>query len=234
MQTKHRKFIVIFDFDGTLVDSMTDFARIASKVMVRRFGCDPKWAHDQYRGTSGLPFPYQIEKIFPGDQRNKKAVEEFVSEKLSLYQSYPFYEDVEPTLLWLKSNGFRLAISSNNDEGLIDQKIRPLSAYFDKILGFHDGFLKGKAHFSKLKEELNCSEKEMIFIGDSLNDARVAEENNVSFIARLGTFSKQDFLNQGIAIKAISDLSLLKDFLSKPSDYQVILQEEALSGIACK
>lgn len=227
---KINPFVVVFDFDGTLVDSMTDFARIASRIMAHCFGCDPEWAHNKYRETSGLPFPYQIEKIFPGDQRNKKAVEEFVSEKLSLYQSYPFYEDVEPALSWLKSNDLKLAISSNNDEGLIRRKIKPLEAYFDKIFGFHDGFLKGKAHFDRIKEELNCSEKEVIFIGDSLNDARVARENNIPFIGRIGTFSEQDFINQGIAMAAVSDFLSLKDFFSKPSDCRSVLQEGALAG----
>ncbi len=61
------------------------------------------------------------------------------------------------------------------------------------MLGWKPGFEKGKDHFNYLIKKYNVTSKEIVFIGDSLNDARRALTSNVEFIGKIGLFSENDF-----------------------------------------
>jgi len=53
---------------------------------------------------------------------------------------------------------------------------------------------------------------DLIFVGDSLKDKERAEASQITFVARLGLFKKEDFLKTGLSCEAISDLLELKLF----------------------
>src|ERR1700742_4647011 len=61
---------VLFDLDGTLIDTMQVFADVAADVMVRHHALDRTAARTAYLATSGIPFFQQLEKIVPGDASN--------------------------------------------------------------------------------------------------------------------------------------------------------------------
>ena len=197
-----RKVVFVFDWDGTLVDSMGGFAEIASKVIARHYGQSPSWGRERYLETSGLPFPLQLEKIFPGDARNRQATDDYDRLKMESYGKAPFFPDVRPALALLKEKGYGLAVSSNNDAALLDQKLGSLVSLFDCVAGFEPGFLKGKAHFDWIRRKL--ARPNLVFIGDSLHDARMAREAGIPFFARIGTFSEEDF--SGMATGCIHNL----------------------------
>jgi len=142
-----KNHVIVFDFDGTLVNSMADFGKIAADLISYNYDCKPQWAHQEYQKTSGIPFDYQIEEIFPQNRYNRRVAREFATRKKELYDDCSFYDDLIPTLQWLVSQGFRLAISSNNEQHLVKQKLGDLAEYFDMVLGFRPGFLKGRDHF---------------------------------------------------------------------------------------
>ncbi|MDO8519289.1 MAG: HAD hydrolase-like protein [Deltaproteobacteria bacterium] len=202
---------VVFDFDGTLVDSMGGFATVASGVICKHFGKTRAWGHTRYLETSGLPFPFQLEKMFPGDLRIPEAVAEYDRIKIESYGKASFFPDVKPALEWLCDQGVGLAISSNNDFAILEKKLGPLASLFDCVAGFEPGFLKGDKHFEWIRARLR--DPAMIFIGDSLHDAVMAHKNNIPFYARLGTFTEDDFRQQGIAAGTLDSFSKLKNLV---------------------
>ncbi|MDO8518742.1 MAG: HAD hydrolase-like protein [Deltaproteobacteria bacterium] len=204
MNPATEKLAFVFDWDGTLVDSMGKFAEIASGVIARHFGRSRAWGKARYLETSGLPFPFQLERIFPGDERNQKAVADYDHLKIESYDSAPFFSDVKPALEWLSGKGVGLAISSNNDYPLLEKKLGALAPLFDCVAGFEPGFLKGKSHFDWIRGRLKGHR--LIFVGDSLHDAAMAGGNGIPFYARTGTFTEDDFKLQGIASGCISTL----------------------------
>ncbi|MBX7149783.1 HAD-IA family hydrolase [bacterium] len=211
MSFLNKNQVIVFDFDGTLLNSMGDFGDMAASSMQKVFSCDYEWAKKRYKETSGLPFPFQLEQIYPGDSRNAEANRLFVEKKMAFYRDAPYFSDVWPALLELKKRGHHLVISSNNDQEIVDDKLKTELGFFDAILGYSEGFLKGEDHFNWICNYFNCSINDILFVGDSLHDGQMADESNVTFIARSGTFEKEAFVRQGIAATIINHLGELVD-----------------------
>jgi beta-phosphoglucomutase-like phosphatase (HAD superfamily) len=68
---------ILFDMDGTLVDTMQVFADVAAGVMVKHHGLDRARARAAYLATSGIPFFQQLEVIVPGHAGHAAAAAEF-------------------------------------------------------------------------------------------------------------------------------------------------------------
>jgi len=184
---------VIFDFDGTLVDTMQSFADTAADVMATRYDVQFDWARQRYLDTSGIPFFQQLEVIFPNDQRNEEAANEFEQRKLDAFFDESFPSDVVQTITRLRELGYAVAISSNNFQELIDQFVNRESLHFDAALGCRENFFKGKDHFTHLQAALQLSADQLLFVGDSLMDEVRARENGVRFVGKTGTFDAQAF-----------------------------------------
>lgn len=211
MREMDTKSAVIFDFDGTIVDSMNAFAEIASKVMPKRLNIDPATARQKYFETSGLPFFQQLEAIFPGDPANKETAEEYERLKLEGYFEEPLFDDALDTVSCLRERGLRVAVSSNNFQHLVDEFVERKGMEFDMVLGFRDGFAKGADHFRHLEHSFRVPKGEIVFVGDSLKDGERAEQYGVNFIAKEGIFTRKQFEESFPGTIVISELAELKD-----------------------
>lgn len=201
---------IVFDFDGTIVDSMNTFADIASKVMPKRLNIDPVTARQKYFETSGLPFFQQLEVIFPGDPANKETAEEYERLKLEGYFEEPLFDDAEETVCSLRASGLKVAVSSNNFQHLVDRFVDRRGIAFDMVLGFKDGFAKGADHFRHIETELNIPREKIVFVGDSIKDGERAHQYGVGFIAKEGIFTREQFESRFPEAPVISNLSELK------------------------
>lgn len=204
---------IVFDLDGTLVDSMTGFADIAAAVMAQYFGMRPHQAAVAYRQTSGLPFPFQLKSLFGEDARIVPAVKEFDRRKAAGYDARPFFKDAIECLPRLSGRGLKLFVSSNNDEANVRRKIDAHARHFSDVLGYRDGFLKGAAHFDFIRLRHGIGYGRLLFVGDSLHDARTAAACGVGFVARVGTFSARHFSATGIPFGVVRDFSELDDLI---------------------
>jgi len=202
--------VVIFDFDGTIVDSMEAFADIAAEVMPKHYPVDGETARKLYLETSGIPFFQQLEQIFPKDRSNRPASEEFERVKLESYLEKPAFRDAPDTIKHLRSLGVKTVVSSNNFQELVDRLTERLGIDFDMVLGYKPGFAKGEDHFSHIEEKLGISRNDMTFVGDSIKDGERANGSGVSFIAKEGIFPGKEFKEKFPDAKVISNLEELK------------------------
>lgn len=211
---KRRIKMIVCDLDGTLVDSMGAFAGIAEDTMHRHFALEREQALHLYRETSGLPFEFQLKKIFGDtDPRIPAAAEDYESAKKHVYDNKGFFDDVVNSVPSLVQKGYEFCVSSNNHVDNVRGKMKPIVKHFAAVLGYREGFLKGRDHFDWLEKKLGLARDEMIFVGDSLHDARMAWENGVSFVARLGTFTSKDFDELGFPMAKIETFFQLNDVL---------------------
>lgn len=188
------KSVCVFDFDGTLVDSMGGFADLAADLMAEHFDIDREKAREDYLRTSGLPFFQQLESLRSGDARNAKVAELFEAAKQADYFDRPFFSEVPEAIDQLQVHGIRAVVSSNNGQEIVEEYLqKKAKPRFDLVLGFKKNFAKGRAHFDKVLAHFGQEAKDMLFVGDSLHDAQQAVEFGVDFVGRVGTFSAAQF-----------------------------------------
>ena len=78
---------IMFDFDGTLVDSMTFLENNAVLLLMEYYNLSKEEATNRYRETTGLPFIQQMEIIAPKNKDlNSKTIEKF--EKMKIDRIY--------------------------------------------------------------------------------------------------------------------------------------------------
>lgn len=186
---------VMFDLDGTLVDTMGAFADLAAEVMAARHGLDRTHARARYLETSGIPFHQQLEVIVPGDARNAAASTEFEARKRAVCDATMMDPQTLEGLAGLRALGFLLVVSSNTGQELVDDFARREPFAFDLALGFEAarGLAKGRPHVEHTCATLGLDRSQLLFCGDSLKDAELAESCGVAFVGRLGTFTLADF-----------------------------------------
>jgi phosphoglycolate phosphatase-like HAD superfamily hydrolase len=189
----HRKpKVVIFDFDGTIADTMPYLVDLAARLLRTRYGMTDAQARQAYVETTGLPFCRQIEIIAPGNGLNQATVEEFEADKVRHLKDFRFFADALPVLVALRSQGFKVCLSSGNYEGLIRDVLRSRGLVVDLVMGYRPGFEKGPQHFDEAARTFGVALDDVLFVGDSVRDGLAAGQAGVRFIARLGLVSRQE------------------------------------------
>jgi phosphoglycolate phosphatase-like HAD superfamily hydrolase len=185
--------LVIFDLDGTLVDTMGAFADIAGELVNRHYGWSFERGKKAYLETSGIPFFQQLELLFPGSTENDRVGRLFEKRKISHFMNATISEKTLETLHTLRDLQIRTAISSNNFHDLVRDFVRRENVPVDLALGYKPNFAKGLDHFEHIRTYFAIPFEESVFVGDSLSDARKAYEQRIEFVAKIGTFTEADF-----------------------------------------
>ncbi len=201
---------VIFDFDGTLADSMPFLEKIGVQVMIKYFGVTREEATKRYRTTTGLPYEHQVKMNFPDNEYNEQAIKEFEELKIVRIFEQELFEDCVDALETINKKGLKIFVSSSTFQPTIEEYFKKLnlSHLFTEIVGYRPGFEKGADHFNHIKEKHNLSLNDVVFVGDSLKDY----ERSVGFCSFIGIermFTLQDFKkvgHQGFVVKSLSEI----------------------------
>ena len=201
---------VIFDFDGTLADSMPFLERIGVQVMMEHYPVSFQEATKRYRTTTGLPYEQQIKLNFPKDEHNEAAISEFEKLKIDCIFDQELFPDTETTLKAIRDIGIDVFVSSSTFQPTIEEyfKKKGLAGIFVEILGYRPGFEKGAHHFNHVKSKYGISLNEVVFVGDSLKDYE-RSRGYCTFIAMERMWTRQDFRkagHTGLVVKQLSQI----------------------------
>ena len=208
-----RKELIIFDFDGTLVDSMSLYAEKASDLISSYYDLDKATAKSLYLKTSGRPFIEQLNILFPGDKKNTKVANMLETWKASILHQLKPFPDVMPLFAELKNRGFLIAVSSNNLQNYVEKIVNSWEIKPNFVLGW-DGkdFKKGEPHISYLEKVTSVNRDKFLMVGDSPHDLRIALTCKLDFVALLRGFPEESFKSILPSVKVIRSLST-KEFL---------------------
>lgn len=192
---------VVFDFDYTLGDS-TEAIVISANYALEKLGYPTK-STEEISKTIGMPIKdiytaltgVESEEELPAfDQYFVEKIDQIVAEHSELYP------DTKNVLYNLKEKGYQTAIVTTKRSYQVKQILEKCEAMelFDMIVGSDNVNAekpdpKGILHTLK---ELNLKNEEVLYVGDSMVDARTAENAGVKFAAVLtGTTKTEEFEN---------------------------------------
>jgi phosphoglycolate phosphatase-like HAD superfamily hydrolase len=178
--------LIVFDFDGTLVDSMPKLRELATYVLQDHFGLSPKKADDQYMLTVGRSFMEQLNIISPRSLReNINAAAAFYEKQVASYETVLLHTGVIDTIEFLNGTDIKYAICSSTTDQLVKDVIgRLLPEFRGKILGREFG-----PKFTQLQSLVHATDApDRWFIGDTPFDGQMARQAKARFVGVTHTF----------------------------------------------
>jgi len=205
---------IVFDLDGTLLNSIPILSRLAGRLMKEELGIPIEMGEMGYKETSGMPFVEQLKKIYfdvYGSELTQRKAEQLnkifqarVDRNLKKFKLFP---DVKRNLPIL-SEKFHLFISTSTPQRRLNKilELNGIKRYFKAALGLERGFEKMK-HLKFIEDVFGIKKDELIFVGDTPYDYEVGRRNEVLTILRCGTFPKSELLKLTIfVIKSLDEL----------------------------
>lgn len=182
------KKLVVFDFDGTLVDSMPAIVATARTVM-RRHGWSDEALGDMSR-LVGPPFPQAFSQVYGLSEEEALEVTE---EYRAIYQNlgrdgWPLIEGVGELLGDLKAAGKLLATASSKRQFLLERGLET-----NGVLDLFDCPMAKQADFGDSKEaalgrvlaRLGADAADAVMVGDRRYDAEAAHACGVECVGVL-------------------------------------------------
>lgn len=212
-----KKFeLIIFDLDGTLVDSAKDIM-IANNKTLEKFGYKPiSFKNVKHIIGQGIRVNIIRSLKMQNVKINKKKENEmynffFLFYKKNLYVKSKIYVGLNSFLKNLKKRGYKLAVCSNKLEELtkIVLKKTKLIKYFDFVAG-GDTFAHRKPHPSVLNnviKKFKINKNNVLFIGDSEHDYHSALNSNIKFCLKTNGFTNKpiSFFKKSYKLKSYTN-----------------------------
>ena len=209
-----QKLTILFDLDGTLVDTAPDLMGAHNHVM-KKFGYPQKSLGD-IKHIAGRGAWIMMQRTFRDEIKDEKLKKEMVKEFLDYYAknidkgSRPI-KGVVNFLEWAKSNQILMGVCTNKQERLAIDLLKKinLSQYFEYVAGC-DTFEFNKPdprHLTNVIEIIGGSVNKSIMVGDSEVDSQSAENAKIPFI----------LVEEGYTEKNVGEIphkTLIKNFLN--------------------
>ena len=187
---------IIFDLDGTLVDSKRDIAG-AQLWVLHQLGVD-SYKHEDIYPLIGKPLTETFAKLLPPSLHHR------IAEAAEMYKTYyppralettTLFPDVRETLDALRTRGIRLATATT--------KLTPgtrrvlthfrIDSYFDQIQGSDNiPFKPDPFIINKILEDQSWERTETLMVGDTDNDIHAGKRAGIATCGvTYGSLSKE-------------------------------------------
>ena len=215
-----QKFTILFDLDGTLVDTAPDLMLAHNHVM-KKFGYPTK-STEEIRNLVGKGAGAMIGRSIWGQAKkefskvnDEKIKKEMVREFVDFYgkniiKESTLIDGVKEFLKWCKEQNISMAVCTNKQEHLSNDLLKKIGIYnyFEYVAGSDtfDYCKPDPRHLTSVVEILDGDLKKTIMIGDSETDANAAKSAEIPII----------LLEDGYTEKKIDEIyhnHLIKDFI---------------------
>lgn len=212
---------VIFDLDGTLVNSLEDLADAGNHAL-SCFGF-PTHETEKYKYFVGNGIPKLIYRMTPDANRDEETLSKVHKEFLAYYKIHSndktyVYEGIKELIADLKNKGIRIAVVSNKADGPAQEVLNnTLPNTFEFVFGQRPEFpTKPDPTLTLMAvKEMGVKPEECIFMGDSGMDVKTGVNCGALPVGVLWGFRTADELLQNGA----------KYLINEPSELIKIIEE---------
>ena len=215
-----QKLTILFDLDGTLVDTAPDLMAAHNHVM-KKFGYSTRSVHE-IRNLVGKGASVLIGRSIWGSAKkefsritDEKIKNEMVKEFISFYgknivKDSKLIKGVLEFLKWAKSKNISMGVCTNKQEHLAIDLLKKIEIYdyFEYVAGGNtfEYCKPDPRHLTSIIEIMNGDIKKSLMVGDSENDADAAKSAGIPMI----------LVEDGYTDKKIEQIyhnHLIKDFI---------------------
>ena len=208
----NKNLTILFDLDGTLVDTAPDLMDAHNHVM-KKFGHKEKKLSD-IKSLAGKGAWVMMQRSFRKEIKNEKIKKEMTKEFIDFYSknidrgSKPINGIME-FLKWAKAKNISMAVCTNKQERLAVDLLKKLKMYeyFEYVAG-SDTFSFNKPdprHLTDVVEIIQGNLKKTIMVGDSEVDGMSAENAKIPFVLVKDGYTEK-------STKEIKHDELIEDF----------------------
>ena len=216
---KQRKPLIVFDNDGTILDTEEAISRSFEAVLKKHVPGIILTAED-YASFLGPTLQETFEKYAPG-QDTEALVAEYreINRQMHFTGVIKPIEHVPELLEYLKNNGYDIAIGSSKkkDTVKLGLEVCGLDKYFDTIIGVDDveNHKPHKETIVKAYQAKGYSMSNCIYVGDSPSDVVCAKNAGVYSIALTSNKLKRKELEDSKPNKLIDDMLEIEEILKE-------------------
>ena len=195
---------VIFDLDGTLVNSIKDIAD-AMNIVLNRYNF-PQHDYETYKTFVGSGIKTLVIRALPEHHQNEMQINLCFEAMKTIYaerctNKTKVYDGIHTLIEKLQQHGIKQSILSNKAD-VLTKKVasQVLPDYFESVVGLTTEALKkpNPKVALDLCKKMNLAPEEVIFVGDSEADIQTAKSANMLAVGvSWGFRSKEELTKQG-------------------------------------
>lgn len=216
------KKFVIFDLDGTLVNSIADIA-VAVNQALDAYGY-PTHPEEAYRYMVGDGVTKVFERALPENERNTHNIERIREKFIPFYnlhnadRSRP-YEGIATLLEELQHRGIKLAVASNKYHTATIKLVAHFfpNIHFEVVFGQREGVpVKPNPQIvEQILDILGATKSEVLYVGDTNVDMKTAKNAEVDVLGVSWGFRPREELAAHNPLAIIDHPAQLLDYLER-------------------
>lgn len=192
---------VIFDLDGTLLDTIEDLSGAMNYTLYKHnFPTHPLSHHKKAIGNGTKKYS---ERSLPKEYKKPEFISSFTKEVLDKYRTMSTiktvpYDGIFELLCFLKDENIKINVLSNKRDDFVKELIPHYFGNFDFVCanGEIDGIPRKPHPASALNIANMCSlsPSEMLIIGDSIYDVQTGKAANMKTVAAAWGYQPEELL----------------------------------------
>lgn len=188
------KKVIIFDFDGTIADTLPIALKIMETV-IKDFGYSSISSKEIEKLRSMSPLDIIMHLKLPL-WKIPKLISAIRNKLHNQIEKVDLFPGIEKVLLKIKFRGYRLAILSSNKKETLDKfLLKKQLMFFDFVQSEPNVFEKSRLIKRFLKKN-KINKEDAIYVGDEVRDIEACKKSGISIVAVTWGFNRKDILKK--------------------------------------